>query len=402
VPSHEWDDDAGDADDARDAIPKHPWDDDDSDPDDDGASEPSVDEESPEYAAKQLIESLKGLYHTSSISAEAVCNITHWAGKAGCVGDVAKYGRPPGTSASHCARHLDVVLGANEYKRYEYDLTIPGHLREHIARGPVRVIVYNAHEIIDEELRADPTLGTRLRELELPRAYYEHPIVQRHGHGEVHPYGLYLDGVAYSNVDTCVGVWIVNLISGKRHVLCSLRKRIICQCGCRGWCSFDALLRWLHWSFKALANASYPISRHDGPWTPDEAWRAAKGGQPILKPACCLQLKGDWLEFCERIGYFPCTSNIRPCLCCTCPKDLLYAIDGLSMTSMPEFWNPHTVVDWDVACSRCEIWVDLDLISRDAITDLLVYDRTKDGPHGRCLREAVVVGGVQLHKGGPS
>jgi len=206
----------------------------------------------------------------------------------------------------------------------------------------------------------------------------------------VHPYGLYLDGVRYSNSDTVLGVWIVNLGSGKRHVVAAIRKKIVCRCGCGGWCTWHDLLEWLRWSFEAMASATHPASRHDGrPWCAGDAATAAKAGDRLPMPACVLQLKGDWAELCERIGFFGPTSNLRGCICCTAPKDLFFELEGLTSSSYPEFWNPHTHLDWEEACGRCEQWVWLCADDHAVVVAVLFYDRRNDGNRGRRLATAI-------------
>ena len=52
------------------------------------------------------------------------------------------------------------------------------------------------------------------------------------------PWCLYMDGVAYSLSDTVLGIWIYNMVTGTRMQIALIRKRIVCACGCRGWCAY--------------------------------------------------------------------------------------------------------------------------------------------------------------------
>eukprot|EP00969_Alexandrium_andersonii_P336303 14865322-Alexandrium_andersonii.AAC.1 len=93
------------------------------------------------------------------------------------------------------------------------------------------------HELLEAELAEDDALLPRLRETlaedKLPRAYHENPVVtEATAAGEaVVPLQLYMDGVPYSGVDSVVGLWLVNMISGSRRVIGLVRKRIVCRCG---------------------------------------------------------------------------------------------------------------------------------------------------------------------------
>ena len=103
------------------------------------------------------------------------------------------------------------------------------------------------HEAVRDDMLGDPSLLLRLDEAiedgTLPPAYFDNPIVKRErervgGGKRVLPYSLFLDGVPYSLTDSVTGVWVKNELTGKRDLLAVLRKRLLCRCGCRGWCSF--------------------------------------------------------------------------------------------------------------------------------------------------------------------
>ena len=42
-----------------------------------------------------------------------------------------------------------------------------------------------------------------------------------------------MDGVAYSHIDSVLGVWAINMISQKRHVVALIRKKQMCKCGAK-------------------------------------------------------------------------------------------------------------------------------------------------------------------------
>eukprot|EP00969_Alexandrium_andersonii_P070688 3120391-Alexandrium_andersonii.AAC.1 len=105
------------------------------------------------------------------------------------------------------------------------------------------------------------------------------------------------------------------MITGMRHICGIVRKAAVCRCGCRGWCTFWPLLRFLRWSFEALAAGTYPHTRHDG--KPLQGSRGEKAGQQLRSKAAVLYCKGDWAEFCERFGFPSHGSGLRPCFCCT-------------------------------------------------------------------------------------
>ena len=123
------------------------------------------------------------------------------------------------------------------------------------------------HEILATEVAADASTSLKLQEAigdsTLPPAYWEHPVVRAPGKPVV-PFALDMDAVQYSNADTAIGIWLISLLTNDRFILTVLRKRILCQCGCRGRDTLHPILVCLRWSLQACANASYPNRRHDG------------------------------------------------------------------------------------------------------------------------------------------
>ena len=97
----------------------------------------------------------------------------------------------------------------------------------------------------------------------LPRSYYEDPIVQGALGTDVYPFGLYIDGVPYTNTDSVIGVWCINILSNQRSLIAAVRKRILCRCGCKGWCTYYTLFDWIAWGLEAAYSGRHPRRRHD-------------------------------------------------------------------------------------------------------------------------------------------
>ena len=58
---------------------------------------------------------------------------------------------------------------------------------------------------------------------------------QKLSQASVFALALHMDPVLSSLTESVVGIWLVNLLSGQRHSVCIVRKRIVCQCDCREW-----------------------------------------------------------------------------------------------------------------------------------------------------------------------
>lgn len=143
------------------------------------------------------------LYLASTISARIFAVLCWWAWKAGMKRDVEQYAMAPGSKWSgNYQKHLDRAMGFDLQRSMFYTLAAPGYPRQQPARAIMDLPVRPPHELLEEE-------------------------------------------------DSVVGVWIINLTTGARHLCAFIRKAIICRCGCRGHCAWWPLLLFLRWSFAA-------------------------------------------------------------------------------------------------------------------------------------------------------
>ena len=102
---------------------------------------------------------------------------------------------------------------------------------------------------------------TNLKDLvdnrKLPHAYFANPVVRENPSEYVLPLGIFLDAVPYSHVDSVIGFWFINLVNNDRYLAVVLRKSQCCICGCRGWCTFHEIFKYLAWSVQALRQKRY-------------------------------------------------------------------------------------------------------------------------------------------------
>ena len=346
-----------------------------------------------EAAAASFLEVLMDLYIASAISARVLCIICYWAWKAGVASQkVADLAKAPGLSTGHYSRHVKGVCNFKEKAGELYSLRAPGRRKHDLARTTVELPVVPPHEALMREVEANPDMATRLQAAvaseALPPSYMEHPLV-RTGSCSVLPLALYLDGVPYSLTDSVVGIWVYNLLTGLRHLVCVVRKRLCCTCGCRSWCTFWPILAWLRWSFGALHDGVYPPCRHDSAsWQePGDLGRKRLAGSNMKMKAVVVWVKGDWMEFCERLGYPTWASNMRPCMCCNAHGADLFKTTGLGLLRAP--WRDNRDEDFETACARCEVRVVLDAESHKLLKSLLRYDKRPSGAKGRALTQPV-------------
>jgi hypothetical protein len=279
-----------------------------------------------------------------------------------------------------------------------YIFETPGMTRGDMSRSMVTLSAKPAFESLDDELN-QPNYSVRLREAienGLPETCKTHPIVVENPTELVAPVALYMDFVPYSLVDSVLGVWLVNMVLNTRHMMLAVRKKIVCRCGCKGWCTWFPVLQFIHWVFANLSRGTYPHDRHDGSaFGENDTYFASLAGKPLKMKAALVDLKGDWQEFCERLGFPTWQSGTRPCFCCAASGPGMYDPVGVSFLSNK--WYTNTDADYASACDRCERWVEIvDAVQHKMIVDLLPYDKRGDGSKGRALRASFPELGLEV------
>jgi hypothetical protein len=385
---HSWEEDSP----PKDGGGRHSW----EDPSDDGsegnAAPVDSDEDEPHLveptAAEELLAYMLDLYFMRRLNAKELCTISHWAAKCGVAG-CDRLAKPPGTSSGHYSRHLHSVLGFTSEEEHGYRLSVPGSQQTYgLGRTPWSLYALAAHEIIDAKVDASSRL--RLAEAveaeDLPPCYYSHPLVRKYGSdGPVFAYALYLDGVPYCIEDTVIGFWLKNLVTGERTLFLVVRRRTLCTCGCRGWCTLFPLFLFVKWVLKAMGEGVMPIGRHDYmPWGCLDTVRSAKAGTALRAHHAVLWVAGDWSEYAHTLGFPGWNDGLRPCFECNADiASMLELAPAVTPERMP--WRLNTEGDYFAACARCERWVTLDAPTHRAVVRLLMYDKRDDGSHGRAL-----------------
>ena len=108
-----------------------------------------------------------------------------------------------------------------------------------------------------------------------------------------------------------------------RHVICVLRNRDRCGCGCKGQCTLMAIWRVICWALNMLAQGEFPVARHDGTAL-GSYYRGAVFDTKVLGPAAgtklsdiglhgvTCQFRVDIAEMTKSLGFKGVSSN-RPC-----------------------------------------------------------------------------------------
>jgi hypothetical protein len=352
-------------------------------------------------AGMEFVKAVLNLLFAGILSARIFCSLMWLAGRAG-ISEASGYGLKPGSPSGHYSRKVRDKLGWSKKNKNKMLLQVPSQGKHDIERSVQSVSVEPGHEQFVDDYNANTSSFQRLlakfkSDENLPPCYWNHPVVPGALAGVlVFPVALYLDGVPYSITDSVIGFWLVSLIDSRRYLIGLLRKRNLCKCGCKGWCTFWHFFAMLHWDLKAGAEGRYPDARYDGPWLAgsDDA-RKERSSHILPFKLACLYIKGDWMELGTTIGLPTWQDALRPCFCCNAFSGNFWATSGMTMEALT--WAVNTDDDYFAAASRCELEVPIrSMLDVKMLLDCLMYDKRKTGARGRALVRNLVVGGVSL------
>ena len=219
---------------------------------------------------------------------------------------------------------------------------------------------------------------------DMPPVYDEHPVVLRSATKPI-PLAIYFDGVQYATRNSLIGFWCVNLVSGRRHLVCSIRKGSLCRCGCHGWCTLWPIFDFLRWATRVLSWGRHAAIRCDGQdFLPGEINLKIRANLncPL---AAVIYLKADLAEFGGTLGFWTTASNNFPCFLCNTKRHSMLELDQWDAATHP--FSRRTWEDYNGACARCEQWRHISRDQHVAAIELLVFDRRKQSKgKGYCLK----------------
>lgn len=309
-----------------------------------------------------LMRHLLGMYAVGKMTAMDFSIACHHADGAGVRGaDFEKFALPPGQQSGMYQRKLDKNLPPPTAKE---SVQIPCCLNRDATRGTYALPVALFHERLADELRETPGILKEVANTRWPRCYEEHPLVlgaRREGLPDPLPLAVYTDGVRYGSQiagrsDSVWGVWVVNLVTHKRHLVTALRSSLLCRCGCKGWCSVAPIWEYVAWGFRSLAAGVRPPTRYNGELFDAEhplAQAAAEKGASYEFQAVLLWVKGDWAEASKTLGLASVSSANCMCpFCVATNEDAYSSYEGISRDELP--WAERAHESYQVECTRCE------------------------------------------------
>ena len=348
---------------------------------------------SPGEAAAELVELLTFLKHSGKLPAIYASQIAWFASRAGAVdATLAKMGLPPGRQSGAYSRKFDRAIDIDLATEHEwYEVGVPTYGKYDGTRSITQLKVINPHDVLAAEFNT-PAARAKLAAATLPSNFEGHPVRAAAGGDHVFPFSLYLDGVAFANRDSILGVHLWSVATGLRVCIAVILKSQVCRCGCRGWCTMYPLWSWLYWSVLALARGIYPCRRHDLREfcdVPSDGARSIVAGTPLGSKGACTMIKGDWAEYVTSVGFFSWSASepLHACPLCASPKTDFLSMGGFTVDEMPFLCTDYA--EYAAACARAEIRVTVrnaaELVS---ITRQLTWDKSEKG-QGRILRDDI-------------
>ena len=127
-----------------------------------------------------------------------------------------------------------------------------------------------------------------------------------HEDGLLVPIGIHGDGVPFQKKSSLELIsWNLCCIEGsERNLFGSIEKQDLCDCGCYGRHTLDAMLEIFVWSTQALLTGKFPNKRHDSiEWGRKDGDRAARSGEDLHFKGYLAQCRGDWQWFKWLFGF---------------------------------------------------------------------------------------------------
>ena len=105
--------------------------------------------------------------------------------------------------------------------------------------------------------------------------------------------------------------------------------------------------------------------------------------------AVLSRAKGDWMGFCEQMGYPTWQSVGKPCPCCNAFGVQLQLPCSCKLDNLP--FRENEEIDYHNACLRCEVEHPISRQLHRKIGPLLYYCKKAgtDGVHGRALKDDI-------------
>ena len=276
-----------------------------------------------------------------------LCSEAFLASRAGAV-EIGDLGVDPDALGRNHARHLREILGLRDLKGSFYFVNVPVYDKRTASRVLRWIPVRLPHEIFLKVHASDPTsMDYKKQDPDevMVSTYTGHPVVEDHGIAKTVPIGLYSDATpVYKSGSVLAGFCNITW-QRKRHIMWLVLKKQMCQCGCNGRCTTDAIQSVINQSLNCLAAGVHMKQRFDGrPWREEDSQRAEKAGAPLPFHGAVTEYRCDWPEHCD-VTRLKRWSARCPCPKCRCRSDNMHTQYGnCSTVQLP--WDERRMDDY--------------------------------------------------------
>ena len=272
-------------------------------------------EEAQRKAGAALWKHLLSCYSLGKLTAADLCIACSHCQHAAVRGaEFSKFAQPPGLASGSYQRHLDTVLPPLEHV---YRFVVPGNVRKQSVRSEKTITAKAFWESIPQEFEDDPSRVGVSPATPMPPSYNTDELVVRcraAGQPLPLPLTLYIDAVRVTSAlggrtESLIGFWLYAGTSLRRHLLLGLRKTLLCQCGCRGWCTLYVVFAYIAYGLRMLRSGERSALRHDGSPADAEALQLRVADRFLACRAILHQLKVDLAELAPTLGIQPWNSH---------------------------------------------------------------------------------------------
>ena len=287
--------------------------------------------------------------------------------------------RPETATHGHGAAKLEKALGLDTFERKLYRAYVPIYDKVLCKR-----VMLSQPFILPEEHVYDALVEHGVEKFSVANYHSITPdirnnsIVRRHG---LHASGcltLFVDAAPYSNNDSIFMWYLTILPLAQRFMITVMKKEDLCDCGCRGQCTIQAIEHHIVESLRALAANKCQEQRCDGQhWQPGDAVRKARAGLALGLFFALVEYRADWAQVVFGFGFRNWKSH-RLCFKCFATRDTCYQFN--------QTWEPISNDDVMQDLMRRLLRVVIsDLDTLKELFQAMIFDRRKKGKRGRCL-----------------
>jgi hypothetical protein len=243
----------------------------------------------------------------------------------------------------------------------------------------------------------------------------EHVVVTRALAANVHPsrvrrLGIFMDAAGFTKNESFEGFFVNDLDTNQRFLIAIVRKAEVCQCGCRGFCTYWPLHDAIRHDLENATDGTWSVTSHLQEPHVAGSREAERAGKPMGIVLAVCELRADMPGYTSPMGFRASGHARNPCCVCNVCKAGLGDLSNVTLDEGPS--SNFTTADyrqlvdqcsvgdmWDAQCVTIQNAADVRaILRRDG--GCLEYDRRKQGLFGRrLLGDVTLSSGVQLLAG---